>query len=52
MSDQPPRREATYEDLEKLPSNVIGELVGGEPYASPRPALRHSRATTVLIEPG
>ena len=48
MSDQPPRREATYADLEKLPPNVIGELVGGELYASPRPALRHSHATMVL----
>jgi Uma2 family endonuclease len=48
MSDQPPRREATYEDLEKLPSNVVGELVDGELYASPRPALRHALAATVL----
>jgi len=48
MSEQPPRREATYEDLEKLPPEVIGELVGGVLYASPRPALRHSRAITVL----
>lgn len=48
MSDQPPRREATYEDLEKLPPNVIGELVGGELYVSPRPAVRHAFATSVL----
>jgi Uma2 family endonuclease len=50
MSDQPPRREATYEDLEKLSPDVIGELVGGELYASPRPALRHSRAATLLAD--
>ncbi len=43
MSDEPPRREATYEDLEKLPPNVIGELIGGELYASPRPRMRHSQ---------
>ncbi|MFL5345551.1 MAG: Uma2 family endonuclease [Hyalangium sp.] len=48
MSDQPPRRGATYEDLEKLPPNVIGELVGGELYVSPRPAVRHAFATSVL----
>ena len=48
MSDQPPRRGATYEDLEKLPPNVIGELVDGELYVSPRPAVRHSYATAVL----
>lgn len=50
MSDQPPRREATYEDLEKLSPDVIGELVDGVLYASPRPALRHSRAATLLTE--
>lgn len=49
MSDEPPRREATYEDLEKLPPNVVGELMGGELYASPRPAFRHSRAASQLM---
>ncbi|MDY7226320.1 Uma2 family endonuclease [Hyalangium rubrum] len=48
MSEQPPRREATYEDLEKLPPEVIGELVDGELFASPRPAMKHSRVTIVL----
>jgi Uma2 family endonuclease len=48
MSDQPVRRGATYEDLEKLSPDVIGELVEGELYASPRPASRHSLAITVL----
>ncbi|WP_224248975.1 Uma2 family endonuclease [Hyalangium gracile] len=50
MSDQPPRSGAAYEDLEKLPPNVIGELVGGELYVSPRPASRHALATTVLAD--
>jgi Uma2 family endonuclease len=49
MSDEPPRREATYEDLEKLPPNVIGELIGGELYASPRPASPHNRAASQLL---
>ncbi|HSP80473.1 MAG TPA: Uma2 family endonuclease [Myxococcaceae bacterium] len=48
MSDQPPKPEATYEDLEKLPSHLTGELVGGELYASPRPSSRHILAATVL----
>jgi Uma2 family endonuclease len=48
MSDQPPRRGATYEELAGLPSNVVGELVGGELYVSPRPALRHCLAASVL----
>jgi Uma2 family endonuclease len=50
MSDQPVRRGATYEDLEKLPPEVIGELVEGDLYASPRPASRHALATTVLSD--
>jgi Uma2 family endonuclease len=48
MGEQPPRREATYEDIEKLPPNVVGELVDGELYVSPRPASRHAMATTML----
>lgn len=45
MSDEPPRREATYEDLESLPPNVVGELIGGELYTSPRPRMVHARVT-------
>jgi Uma2 family endonuclease len=48
MGEQPPRHGGTYEDLEKLPADVIGELVDGELHVSPRPASRHSLATTVL----
>jgi Uma2 family endonuclease len=48
MSDEPPRGEATYADLEALPPHVVGELVGGRLYVSPRPALRHSRAASRL----
>ena len=48
MSDEPLRREASYEDLEKLPAHVVGELVGGELYVSPRPASRHTRAASRL----
>ncbi|WP_224364645.1 Uma2 family endonuclease [Hyalangium versicolor] len=35
------RKPATYADLEALPDNVIGELIAGELYASPRPAAPH-----------
>jgi Uma2 family endonuclease len=41
---------ATYEDLIALPSNLVGELLGGVLYASPRPAPRHAAATTALGE--
>lgn len=44
------RRPATYDDLIALPENVVGELIGGALYASPRPAPRHAAATTALGE--
>jgi Uma2 family endonuclease len=39
-----PRRTASYEELEALPPNQVGEIVEGELYASPRPASAHARA--------
>ncbi len=39
---------ATYEDLVRLPENMIGELIDGEIYASPRPSGPHARFTSVL----
>jgi Uma2 family endonuclease len=50
MSDRPPRRKASYEDLEDVPPHRVGEIVGGELYVSPRPALRHARATARLVQ--
>lgn len=41
-------RPATYDDLEKLPDNLVAEILDGELHASPRPALRHSRAELSL----
>jgi Uma2 family endonuclease len=38
------RRPATYADLERLPANMVGELIDGVLYASPRPRTRHARA--------
>ncbi|RKG72790.1 Uma2 family endonuclease [Corallococcus exercitus] len=35
------KKPATYADLEALPEHVVGELVAGELYASPRPAAPH-----------
>ncbi len=37
-------RPATYEDLAKLPDNLVAEIVGGELHASPRPAPAHAIA--------
>lgn len=47
MSREPPRR-ATYEDLDTVPPEYVGELVDGTLYTSPRPASRHARAVTRL----
>lgn len=39
---------ATYEDLIALPEYVVGEIVDGELWASPRPAPKHAQASSVL----
>ncbi|HEX8705936.1 MAG TPA: Uma2 family endonuclease [Myxococcaceae bacterium] len=44
MSEQPSRRKATYEDLEGVPSNCVGEIVVGELYVSPRSGATQARA--------
>jgi Uma2 family endonuclease len=41
---------ATYEDLVALPENLVGEIVDGELYASPRPASPHAVAAAALGE--
>jgi Uma2 family endonuclease len=47
---EPKRRSAraTYEDLKRVPDHKVAELVGGELIVSPRPAARHSRASSRL----
>lgn len=42
------KRPATYADLEELPPNMVGEIITGELYASPRPAVPHTRAASRL----
>jgi Uma2 family endonuclease len=44
----PARKPATYEDLLKVPEDKIGEIVDGELYASPRPAVPHVVAHSAL----
>jgi len=41
-------RPATYDDLVKLPDNLVAEIVDGELHASPRPAMPHARAGSSL----
>ena len=42
------REHATYEELLRLPENMVGELIEGELYASPRPAGPHTLAASAL----
>ena len=43
------KKPATYADLEALPAHVVGEIVAGELYASPRPAVPHAIAASRLM---
>lgn len=38
------QRPATYEDLLKVPDNLVAEIIEGELFTSPRPAGPHERA--------
>jgi Uma2 family endonuclease len=42
------KRPATYEDLLKVPDNLVAEIIQGELYTSPRPASPHARASSGL----
>lgn len=42
------RSGATYDDLVAAPEDRIAEMLGGDLYLSPRPAIRHSRIISVL----
>ncbi|WNG53073.1 Uma2 family endonuclease [Archangium minus] len=42
------KKPATYEDIEALPVGWVGEILEDELVASPRPAVGHAHATTVL----
>lgn len=41
-------RDATYEDLRRIPDSMVAEMAGGELYAFPRPALPHAHLASVL----
>jgi Uma2 family endonuclease len=48
MSPSLMKSSASYEDLIALPEYVVGEIVDGELWASPRPAPKHAQASSVL----
>ncbi|AKT38584.1 Uma2 family endonuclease [Chondromyces crocatus] len=39
---------ATYADLEAVPSHLVGEIIGGTLFMSPRPAMPHALASSTL----
>jgi len=49
LNAKPLKKGATYDDLVRVPEYFIAEMFDGELYASPRPALPHARAATVLL---
>jgi Uma2 family endonuclease len=42
------KKDATYADLCAVPEDFVAEILGGELYATPRPAFRHVRAASAL----
>ena len=42
------RRRATYEDFCQVPDHRVAEILDGELIVTPRPALRHARASSAL----
>jgi Uma2 family endonuclease len=43
------KKDATYADLRAVPENFVAEILGGELYASPRPASPHAVAAGALF---
>lgn len=50
MAARSGHRPATRSDLDALPPNVVGEIVGGVLYANPRPASPHAAAASAIGE--
>ena len=42
------KKPASYEELLQVPSHLVAEILNGELHATPRPALRHANAASVL----
>ena len=45
---KPLKKNATYDDLREVPDHFVAEMFAGDLYVSPRPALPHARAASVL----
>ena len=42
------QKKATYEDLLRVPEQLVAEILDGELYTQPRPSPRHAIASSVL----
>lgn len=42
------KKKATYEDLYRIPDDMIGEIIDGELIVTPRPGPKHMRTASVL----
>jgi Uma2 family endonuclease len=42
------KKDASYSDLRAIPESFVAEILGGELYASPRPAFTHARVASAL----
>jgi Uma2 family endonuclease len=45
---KPLKKDATYADLRAVPENLVAEILEGELYAFPRPAMPHAHVASVL----
>jgi Uma2 family endonuclease len=50
VMSSPALKEASYEKLAALPKHMIGEILAGDLYASPRPRVRHASTASTLGE--
>ena len=48
MTTKPLKENATYDDLREVPDHFVAEMFDGDLYASPRPAVPHAHAASVL----
>jgi len=45
---KPLKKNATYDDLREVPDRFVAEMFEGDLYASPRPAIPHTRVASLL----
>jgi Uma2 family endonuclease len=47
---KPLKKKATYADLRAVPEHFVAEMLDGELYATPRPAMPHAHASSVVMQ--